>query len=60
MLCPLCKAWCEFPKSCVKINAEMKVLNDIYDKVLKMSLLRLKHEDKDKDKRLSNFNDPYY
>jgi len=38
----------------------MKVLHDIYDKVLQMSLLRLKHEDKDKDKRLSDFNDPYY
>jgi len=38
----------------------MKKLQAIYDKVLKMSLARLKHEKKDKDKRLVTFGDPYY
>jgi hypothetical protein len=38
----------------------MRKMKKLYQNILDMSLKRLKHEDKDKDERLSKKGDPYY
>ena len=57
--CQLCKAWMIF-KPEIPLYKEMAYMKQLVDKMRKMSLQRLKHEDRDKDKRLANPQDPYY
>jgi E3 ubiquitin-protein ligase MYCBP2 len=38
----------------------MMGIQKMYDKICDMSLKRLKHEDRDKDKRLKRKGDPYF
>ncbi len=58
-LCPLCKVWCEFPEA-----SELKIMMIDLEKYLiaflDMSMKRLTHEGKHKDKRLLTIGDDYY
>jgi hypothetical protein len=49
----------QFPQE-MPLYKDMFDLRNLYDKMNDMSLKRLKHEDRDKDKRLSEPGDAYF
>ena len=57
--CPACKKWVK----CPEVPALQKIIEDnlkLYKQICEMSLKRLKFEDLDKDKRLTDRNSPWY
>lgn len=58
-MCPLCKVWMGLPSE-TTFYQDMKENIALYDDIKKMSLERLKYEERDKDERLSRLGDPFY
>lgn len=58
-LCPLCKVWLSFPDES-RLQKYSILNSDLYYKIQKMSLDRLKFEELEKDERLTNPQSAYY